>query len=90
MSLEARAARAGATPPLTLLGEGAEGAVFRDARGLAFKVGKHAPPHTLAEEAELLRLLGGTAVAAHVPRFIRYDAMQDVLVREAITGERVG
>lgn len=90
MSLEARAVRAGATPPLTLLGEGAEGAVFRDARGLAFKVGKHAPPHTLAEEAELLRLLGGTAVAAHVPRFIRYDAMQDVLVREAITGERVG
>lgn len=90
MSLEARAVRAGATPPLTLLGEGAEGAVFRDARGLAFKVGKHAPAHTLAEEAELLRLLGGTAVAAHVPRFIRYDAMQDVLVREAITGERVG
>lgn len=86
-ALEARALRAGAEPPLEVLGEGMEGVVFVDARELAFKVGKWFPDRTLADEAELMRLLSGTPVAAHVPRFVAYVPEVDVLVREAVQGE---
>lgn len=87
-AFEQRARRAGAVPPLDVLGEGMEGVVFVDARGLAFKVGKWFPDRMIADEAELMRLLSGTPVAAHVPRFVAYVPEDDVLVREAVQGQR--
>jgi hypothetical protein len=84
-SAEARAVAAGANPEtLDYLGAGAEGILFVDG-DIAYKVGRK---RSLKNEAIALAELD--AAGAPVPWFQRYDAENDVIVREHIEGRPGG
>lgn len=88
-----RALLAGASPPLLYLGTGMTAHVFKDSRGLAFKVGRligdGAPTirRMLADEAAWLKSAGrGRATRDMAPRLLRWDAENAVIVREHVPG----
>ncbi len=87
---ERRARAAGATgEDLDYVGAGAEGVVFCDDKGLAYKVGREGS--RIHDEATFLRKASQIAsIKQHIPRHIRYDARNRVLVRECLvpTGAR--
>lgn len=86
-----RAVAAGAKAPLAYMGAGAEGVVFCDPTGKAFKVGRRLGrgDDSLATEAAFFRKANQVpAIARNVARFYRYDRDQDVIVRECIREER--
>ena len=86
-----RAVAAGARAPLTYMGAGAEGVVFCDPTGKAFKVGRRLGrgDDSLANEAAFFRKANQVpAIARNVARFYRYDRDHDVIVRECIREER--
>jgi tRNA A-37 threonylcarbamoyl transferase component Bud32 len=64
------------------LDAGAEGILFVDGN-IVYKVGRFRP---LAREAEALEVLSAAGVS--VPKFYRYDALYNVIVREFVEGRR--
>lgn len=80
---ERRARAAGAADrELTFIGAGMEGITFCDDAGKAYKVGRHG---SLRDEAEWLKLASSIAsVAPHVPKHVRYDGENNVIVRECL------
>lgn len=86
-----RAVAAGAQAPLAYMGAGAEGVVFCDPTGKAYKVGRHMGRGDLSLETEAAFFRKANqvpAIARNVARFYRYDRDQDVIVRECIRNER--
>lgn len=81
---ERRARAAGATgDDLDYIGAGAEGIVFCDANGRAFKVARHGDK--LADEAAWFqRAAQIPSIKQHVPRDVHYNANHRVLVRECV------
>lgn len=95
--LVARARAAGAVPPLRYMGAGAQGAVFCDARGRAYKVGRMLEQlgdmrrRTLREEHDWLRAAGQHPDTAHlVPRVYDFHEAPAVLERECVEGDAPG
>lgn len=95
--LVARARAAGAVPPLRYMGAGAQGAVFCDARGRAYKVGRMLEQlgdmrrRTLREEHDWLRAAGQHPDTAHlVPRVYGFHEAPAVLERECVEGDAPG
>lgn len=87
-----RAIAAGADEEtLEYVGAGAQGIVFTDASGRAFKVARRERnAENLEREAELLDALAETELADHAPEVIAFDAQHGVLVREHIIGRPGG
>jgi hypothetical protein len=82
--LEARARGAGARGKLTFVGAGGEGTVLCDEHGKAFKIGRR--ELTLRDEAAWMAMASKIAsIKQHIPRDVRYDADNDVIVRECLT-----
>lgn len=85
-----RAIAAGAVPPLEFRGNGIEGAVFCDASGRAFKVGRrllHDRRPSLEAEAEWVRVASSVPwVRDHVAHFEAWHPSINVLVRECVNG----
>ncbi len=81
---EQRARAAGARDRrLTYIGAGAEGITFCDDAGQAYKVGRH--KSSLAPEAEWLKTASTiSAIKQHVPRGVRFDKNNNVIVRECL------
>lgn len=85
-----RAIGAGAdATKIKYVGAGAEGIIFEDGSGKAFKVGR-SKRSTLRNEAEATQSLEGTAAAKFVPKVYNYDAERDVVVRDKIEGRPGG
>jgi hypothetical protein len=83
----ARAVAAGAVGALEYQGAGATGIVFCDARQTAFKVARRGRETSVTEEAEWMSKASQVpGVREHVARGTRYDAANDVLVRECVRG----
>ncbi len=83
----ARAVAAGAAGwALTYVGAGAEGIIFEDGSGRAFKVGRHNTRRSLFLEAEALSALQNSDVRRFVPEFFAYDDAHNVIVRELLEG----
>lgn len=87
-----RAIDAGAEGPLEYIGAGAEGVVFCDETSTAFKVGRKGRG-SLKAEADFLKKAGQIpAIKRSVAAFARFDAKNNVLVRECVrqSGEKSG
>jgi len=92
-----RALSVGAVPVLSYKGMGAEGVVFCDRRGHAFKVGRHQGPDSIGQalrrEAEWFYVASQIPeIRRNVARFIAFYKDENVLERECIekgyTGRR--
>ncbi len=84
---EQRAVDAGARGELTYIGAGAEGITFCDEAGRAFKVGR-GTRSSLRDEAQWLKMASQIPnIKDHVPRGVRYDAANDVIVRECLVAK---
>ena len=85
-----RAVGAGAVPPLRYIGSGMTAHVFTDTQGLAFKVASSPSTfrgQSLADEAAWLKSAGRSKATRHmVPAFIKYDPVNQVIVREHVKG----
>lgn len=83
---ESRARAAGASGELDYVGAGGEGVVFCDTRGKAYKVGRGTRGEQgMRDEAEWLAMAASIPnIKTHVPKFFRYDADNDVIVRECL------
>jgi hypothetical protein len=88
-----RAVAAGADEDsLYYVGAGAEGVVFADKYGRAYKVARWAEPPfaSLQSEAEALEALADSPAAQYAARLYGFDAEHGVLVREMVEGHRGG
>ena len=84
-----RALAAGAVPPLEFVGAGMTGIVFCDANSTGYKVARHRSALFLEDEAEWLDIANQIpGVREHVARFIQYNPMNYVLVRECVRMKR--
>lgn len=84
-----RALRAGAVGALTYQGAGATGVVFCDEAGTAYKVARPRAEATVREEAAWMRRAAHVpGVREHVASGVRYDDVNDVLIRECVVGNR--
>lgn len=81
-----RALRSSAEPPLTYIGTGMTAIVFCDAPGMAYKVARGGPDERLRDEAEWLYAASGSSIRDHVAGLFAYDADNDVILRECVTG----
>lgn len=86
---EQRARAAGARDrELTYIGAGAEGITFCDDAGQAYKVGRH-EQMPLKPEAEWLAMASKIpAIKQHIPRGVRFDAKNNVIVRECLVARQ--
>jgi hypothetical protein len=85
--MEQRMRAAGAKGRLSFVGAGGEGFVACDDHGKAFKAGwtGHRAQSGLANEARWFTMASKIqGIKQHVPKFARYNAEEDVLVRECL------
>ena len=91
--IEARARAAGARGKLSYVGAGAEGFVVCDDRDKAYKAAwrGHGASSGLEDEARWFQMAAKIpSIKQHVPTFARYNAEEDVLVRECVKPRKLG